>query len=146
MENCIPFSRCLICRRTPRENSSKDSEKLDSNTSLLLEFLDCFHKNDLDSQVVDLSTSCPFCPTCEQLIAEWSSIQTQMTQLLPRAVHIKATLSAFLLSAPEIQEPNHDDDVTEFINNRIQNSQEVQLLLQQAVDDIRNELQKSKQV
>ena len=69
-----------------------------------------------------------------------------MTQLTRRAAQLEATLSALLLSAPPIQEQHHDEDVNEIINNRIHNSQDVELplLLQQTVDDIRNDLQKSK--
>ena len=93
MENCIGVGRCLICRRATLENSPIDPENLPSNASLLLGFLYCFHVNELDSKVHDLSRTCQFCQTCEQFVAEWSSIQTQMTQLTRRAAQLKATLS-----------------------------------------------------
>ena len=146
MENCSGYARCLICRRVALKNRSINLEKPVANASLLQDFFYFFRVNVLDSEVHDLSTSCQFCPTCEQFIAEWSSINTQMTQLTRRATQLKATLSALLLSAHELLEQNRNEDVTEIINKRIQNSQDIELphLLQQTVDDIRDELQKSK--
>ena len=147
MENCKGDRRCLICRRVSQENTSIESEKLASNASLLQNFLNCFHGNVLDSKVNNLSISCQFCPTCEKFIAEWSSIQTQMTLLTRRAAQLKSTLSALLLSTPEIHLQTQDDYLAKIItNNRIPNSQEIELplQLQQTVDDIRDELQKSK--
>ena len=146
MENYIGVGRCLICRRATLEISPIEHEHLLSNVSLLHKFLNCFNINVFDSKFNDLSTSFQFCETCEQFISEWSSIQNQMAQLTPRAAQLEATLSALLLSAPNIHKPNHQDNVNQIINNQMQSSQEVELplLLHQKVDDIRNELRRSK--